>query len=1457
MKKIWGKQSEDKTLNEKGYNIFHLGYNASHLVLIFGTILAYMCATLVCNLVQVLIVILLDPNVGVLSSNHKSFIDFVKNNILCINSLIINAQTLSHLQFGSVNFFIRHGKLISQFLHVIFFIVAEIPVFQYFMKLYTKSRNLNNNEYGSDRIATSKEIKNETYKIPDRYFEFHNSPNPIIMHEFNWKGKLNKTIKTQTQNIQNLLNIKYSEIQRFEFIAKIILFTLIIGLLLGTLIDLNKPYTLIPWFSPLRFLHFLWSIIIDLFTLFKLLFRLLKVLQREIFAAPLYLSTPLVLSEIFGVGYILFKLFPVIRQKIKHSMLIEYVKQKKKSSTKEFEEPQASIIPTESNSSYLNEIKGREKKYLGEASIGHTMQAIYAHPLLSAKLVGLEMLKKSIPIEQGITGYYYLSLQMQNVLLYGITRSGKGQMIINVQNDINSRAENKFKPNMIVNDSKNELSAGTYLTLRKRGYNVLILNIQNTMHSMSYNPLQLVIEYAKIGDISRASRECSQLSYTIYDPDSQGKNKYFYTSAASLFDAIVFSLLAYANGQYYADLHPELAINTTDQDKLYANHDAWNRITITNVLQSTLQLGGEDATKDTTKEASNRLIIYFQHLEAKLQELRNKYAKDSTKLDYIEQNQLAILNQATQKFQQSKMAGKETSGNIYSTFIEKLRIYQEPEVAKMTSMNSINLELLGFDHIISVQFNRAFKVQYLTTEIHLSQMNKPNLMSPEIFEKSNIQLSEIGMAKIPIEKSIPQENFFIVFKIHDERSFQTYKWIIQCKKSYYTAEEVQQLKSDYHKAPIFSEMDITSDGKVIDHFSHKPVLKKIDTEIIKQPNPTDFSEENIGEIKELNSLAYKNKDNNYPELLIKDQFNFLYDERPTALFLITPEQNKELNQLATFIINQCFNVLSDLASSYTKKRHIQRPLQFILDELGQLPPIPDLDQKLSIGLSRWISFLIVFQDKEQLHSIYGDAKAKIIIANCGMTDYILSKSEETLKEISNGFGERTVTVTTKNHDPTKISSTNYNDNEISQKVMPTSRLRHFLPGEIAILRTTDRAKLSGASTEPLPVFDSGKFILPYSWWFLSASFADNISLNSIPVLTPHKYFNIEDNSIPFERIYEQLEKNNPMDDTLTTKIASRILQEITNSNLDPIYIEIFQTKLNSIFNEYTKDESINIIEPLLELEKQVKSYEPIEKLDHILQVESLISDVLRENDFGQNLQIFQIDKSEKFKPIAHLMAFIENKTTQVLQEKNDAEDQREFEKDNLTATIINDLQSQDNASIDKDEGKKYNAIIVLNTLFINYFTNSKILSQTVDDWVLTEKGKALFQNDLYNKIKANLDDLKIKNTSPNQISYSQALLYIFKPFQYYFNLSNDESKDVEFDSQFKNSIGIIVLNRIFNKELINSLIRGQNANVCSYLLVMLNLIDKILNPVLKQQQDYGSDSLESLITKLSLFSSDL
>ena len=84
---------------------------------------------------------------------------------------------------------------------------------------------------------------------------------------------------------------------------------------------------------------------------------------------------------------------------------------------------------------------------------------------------------------------------------------------------------------MIVNDSKNELYAGTYLTLLKRGYNVLILNIQNTMHSMSYNPLQLVIEYAKIGDISRASRECSQLSYTIYDPDSQGKNKYFYTSA--------------------------------------------------------------------------------------------------------------------------------------------------------------------------------------------------------------------------------------------------------------------------------------------------------------------------------------------------------------------------------------------------------------------------------------------------------------------------------------------------------------------------------------------------------------------------------------------------------------------------------------------------------------------------------------------------------------------------------------------------------------------------------------------------------------------------------------------------------------------------------------------------------------------------------------------------------------
>lgn len=93
------------------------------------------------------------------------------------------------------------------------------------------------------------------------------------------------------------------------------------------------------------------------------------------------------------------------------------------------------------------------------------------------------------------SGSYYIDQTTVNTLLTGMTRSGKGETFVNVMVDILSRAQ--LQASMVIGDPKGELFQMASGTLRKRGYNVQVLNYQNVDFSMSNNPLQLAKAYAQ------------------------------------------------------------------------------------------------------------------------------------------------------------------------------------------------------------------------------------------------------------------------------------------------------------------------------------------------------------------------------------------------------------------------------------------------------------------------------------------------------------------------------------------------------------------------------------------------------------------------------------------------------------------------------------------------------------------------------------------------------------------------------------------------------------------------------------------------------------------------------------------------------------------------------------------------------------------------------------------------
>ncbi|MPQ45042.1 VirD4-like conjugal transfer protein, CD1115 family, partial [Clostridium tarantellae] len=268
-----------------------------------------------------------------------------------------------------------------------------------------------------------------------------------------------------------------------------------------------------------------------------------------------------------------------------------------------------------------------------------------------------------------------------NNLIIGTTRSGKGETFVVPTIDIYSRA--KIKASLIINDPKGELIAMSKDILEKRGYRVELLNLVQPMNSMSYNPLQLIIDACNEGNYSEAQNLCKTLTYALYyNPNS--KDPFWQNSAMSLVNALILALiddclkkcnlinedikvlkenlkLYYKNNDIELIEKNKKIINKLEENKLKEK----SKITLYTVANMLSELGG---SKDSF--GNNRLDEYFNKLSA---------------------NSVAKMQYATSKF-----ADGTARGSIFSVAMSELQRFTMDDIAKMTSKNSINLKDIGF-----------------------------------------------------------------------------------------------------------------------------------------------------------------------------------------------------------------------------------------------------------------------------------------------------------------------------------------------------------------------------------------------------------------------------------------------------------------------------------------------------------------------------------------------------------------------------------------------------------------------------------------------------------------------------------------------------------------------------------------------------------------------------------------
>ena len=172
------------------------------------------------------------------------------------------------------------------------------------------------------------------------------------------------------------------------------------------------------------------------------------------------------------------------------------------------------------------------------------------------------------------------------------------------------------------------------------------------------------------------------------------------------------------------------------------------------------------------------------------------------------------------------------------------------------------------------------------------------------------------------------------------------------------------------------------------------------------------------------------------------------DEKPYAVFMITRDYDKSDFTVAGMFIDWVYRNALEKAEASIKGedgKPSTRPIHFLLDEFGNIPEIPDFENKIATSRSRNIWFHLVVQSYEQIDLVYGKEKATVIRDNCNAQIFLGAQSRETQEHFSRECGKHFVPSLESYFNPTVSSLT-----EVA--VLPISTLDLITEGNMYIKR---------------------------------------------------------------------------------------------------------------------------------------------------------------------------------------------------------------------------------------------------------------------------------------------------------------------------------------------------------------------------------------------------------------------
>jgi len=128
-------------------------------------------------------------------------------------------------------------------------------------------------------------------------------------------------------------------------------------------------------------------------------------------------------------------------------------------------------------------------------------------------------------------------------------------------------------------------------------------------------------------------------------------------------------------------------------------------------------------------------------------------------------------------------------------------------------------------------------------------------------------------------------------------------------------------------------------------------------------------------------------------------------EKPYAIFIITDDRQKTTNNICMLFINNLINELISAADN-SPTHSLSRNFIILADEFANMPPLPNITNKITTLRSRKIWMVMAIQSLQQLEMTYGQESSAIIQDNCDIQMFLGCNNDETKEAFARSMGKK-------------------------------------------------------------------------------------------------------------------------------------------------------------------------------------------------------------------------------------------------------------------------------------------------------------------------------------------------------------------------------------------------------------------------------------------------------------------